>query len=487
MKILTGKNIREADLYTMENEPISSLDLMERASQKLAEYIAERFPKRTEFVIFVGKGNNGADGLVVARLLSQKRYKCRVITLFDEKECSEEYRANYRILPSDVVVEKLNGDLFIDKKEVLVDALLGTGLNGVATSPIKEAIDFINGVENTVVSIDMPSGMTTEFGNGGREVVKADITLTLQFPKLSLLLPEGGGNTGDMVILPIGLDRDFMEKSDSVYNYITSKEISKLNLKRPEFGHKGTFGHALVICGKKGMMGAAVLSASSALRSGCGLVTVHVPENERQVIHITNPSAIVSCGQGDSFSGLPEGLDKYSSVGVGSGMGNSPETVLALRKLLTEYRKPMVVDADALNIISENNDMLDLIPESSILTPHPGELERLLGKWNGDEDKIRMIVEFAGKYKVIMVVKGAHTMICLSDGKIYFNSTGNPGMAKGGSGDVLTGIITGYLAKGLSPSNAAIKGVFDHGRAGDDAALSIGREQMNSEDIVNFL
>ncbi|MCC8088764.1 MAG: NAD(P)H-hydrate dehydratase [Rikenellaceae bacterium] len=487
MKILTGNNIREADFYTMRNEPVSSLDLMERASQRIADYISDKFPKRTEFVIFAGKGNNGGDGLVVARILSLKRYKCRIITLFDRTECSEEYQSNYRILPEEIAVEKFTGDNILNRHAVVIDAILGTGVKRIVSTPVKEAVEFINRRQNTVISIDMPSGMTTEFGNKDRAVVKSDITLTLQFPKLSLLLPEGGDNAGEMVVLPIGLDREFMEKSDTVYNFVTAKNVAPMDKKRRTFSNKGIYGHALLICGKKGMMGAAVLSTSSALRSGCGLVTIHIPESERNIIQTTNPSAIVSCYEGDAFGSLPEKLDKYKTIGIGSGMGTAKRTVEAMRGLLSVYRSPMVLDADALNILSENNDIIPLIPENSILTPHPGELERLIGEWDGDEEKINKVAEFVRKYKIIMVVKGAYTMICPPDGKIYFNSTGNPGMSKGGNGDVLTGLITGYLAKGMEPLQAAIKGVFDHGRAGDDAALAKGVEQMNSEDIVDFL
>jgi NAD(P)H-hydrate epimerase len=285
-------------------------------------------------------------------------------------------------------------------------------------------------------------------------------------------------------VLPIGLDEKYMETVCSPYYFVTDEEVRYMREQRPVFSSKRDYGHALLICGSEGMMGAAVLAAGGALRSGCGLVTAHVPRAERAVIHIAHPAALVQGDPGDRFTELPSDLSAWSAVGIGPGLGRAPETLKAFRKLLETFRKPMVIDADALNLLSDHRELLKLIPPESILTPHAGELRRLIGPWQGDREKLEKTTELAVATGCYIIIKGAYSVVCGPEGHYWFNSTGNAGMAKGGSGDVLAGFLTGLLAKGKPPKIAALLGNYLHGKAGDDAAARWGKEAMNAEDIA---
>ncbi|MDR0955480.1 MAG: NAD(P)H-hydrate dehydratase [Rikenellaceae bacterium] len=489
MKILTGKQIREADRATLENQELHSTDLMERASERMAEYLMGRYDRSRTFLIGVGKGNNGGDGLAVARLLAENGYNCRVYTLFPPEACTEDYRINLRRLPASVGVEPFRPDAppIPEPGAIVVDALLGVGVEGMAREPIATAIQRINSAGREVVSIDIPSGMATEFGNSDRPIVMADVTLALQFPSLSMLLPEAGECAGEVVPIDIGLDQRFIDEAPSPYFYVTADEVRHLVEKRPKFAFKNEYGHALLIAGSPGMWGAAVLATGGALRSGCGLVTVHLPLAAHPLIHTKHPAALVSADGGDRFTQLPRDLEKYTAIGIGSGLGQAPESLRAFEELLQSYRRPMVIDADGLNLLSANRELLKAVPPGSILTPHVGELRRLIGSWKDDSEKLQKTTELAAFLGGYVVIKGAYSVVCDPDGNYWFNSTGNPGMAKGGSGDVLTGLMTGLLAKGMNPRSVAILATYLHGTAGDQAARHWGQEAMNAEDIMQNL
>lgn len=486
MKILSANQIKEADRYTVQNEPISSVLLMERASVAMSEWIESNISQKSPLLFFIGKGNNGGDGLAVARILNGVGYSCSVFMLFDKEELSEDCKYNFQRLPESIKQYSIS-DIEIGNDTIIIDALLGTGVKGEIKPPLISVISFINQSPNKIISIDLPSGMRAEFGNGAQPIVEADTTLTLQFPKVAMLLPEAGGYCGKIVVLPIGLSEDYINDAKSPYYYITETSVSSLLMRRAKFAHKNTFGHTLLICGSEGMNGAAVLATGAALRSGCGLVTLHLPKSERFAVQSNYPSAMLSLDEGSCFSKLPNNLDQYTSIGIGCGLGQSKNTVDIFRQLLKMMTKPMVIDADAINILADNPDFQVHIPSGSILTPHLGELKRLLGEWQSEEEKLYLVRKFSSEKNVILVVKGAHTMICLSSGECYFNSTGNSGMAKGGSGDVLTGYITGLLARGYNSISAAIIGVYVHGMAGDIAADTYGEEAMNSADIIDCL
>lgn len=485
MKILTAAQIREADRYTMQHEPIGSMELMERASETIAQWIANHIEQDTPLCFLIGKGNNGGDGLAVARMLFNAGYTCRVYTVFDKKELSEECRYNLERLPRGLKARPF-AEAAVSREGIIVDALLGSGVRGAVEGPVAEAIGWINRQGVRVIAIDLPSGMQTEYGNTSPAIVRASTTLTLEFPKLSLLLPEAGDCAGEIVVLSIGLDADFIKQADSSYVYVDEALIHQLLKPRRKFAHKGDYGHALLVCGSEGMIGAAVLSAGAALRSGCGLVTVHMPRREAGALYANCPSAMLSGDPQPYFSVLPADTDRFTVVGAGCGLGRHAESVKALEGLL-KLGKPMVLDADALNMLASNPGLQALVPPMSVLTPHPGELRRLVGEWSDDRQRNELALALSKRLASYVVVKGAHTMTCTPEGKCYFNSTGNPGMAKGGSGDVLTGLITGLMARGYRSGVAAVLGVYLHGAAGDKAADYYGQESMNSGDLLEFI
>lgn len=558
MKILIGKDIRQADLRTIGSEPVKSIDLMERAAEAIESEISfvsdcRGFSARgrcgcpvPEYLVVVGKGNNAGDGLAVARLLHMRfgtSRKVSVLCAYPQEDMSEDCRTNFLRLPSGIlrydfrdgrIIRSsdgmpVNSAAVFSRCTVIIDALLGTGVSGPVKDPVRRLIRLINSVSamcRMVISVDLPSGLPTEPETTAvPDVVAADMTVTVEFPKLSLLLPDTGRFAGRLAVVPIGLDRKFMNSATSSFYALDRQMICGMMKQRGEFDNKGTHGHTLLIAGSVGMMGAAVLCAGAALRSGCGLVTARVPMQERKVIHISLPSAIVSVDQGPVFSSVPDNLPKYSSVAVGPGLGQKQETSAALKSLLSSlsgrhqpiarsgafvpHGKTLVLDADALNIISSHPEMLGMIPSGAVLTPHIGELSRLLKAavgsgfidspvalageragtpglypWNNDMQKITMVRDLSRRIDSVIIVKGAHTMICAPDGRCFFNMTGNPGMAKGGSGDILTGLIAGLAARGYDSLSAAILGVWFHGEAGDSAARESGVESMNSSDIL---
>jgi NAD(P)H-hydrate epimerase len=416
--------------------------------------------------------------------------ECVVFFGADYNELAPETRANVDRLPKGVEVYDITAEQpEIEPNAGIIDALLGTGIAGDVRDPVAGIIRWINSLPNRVISIDLPSGMTTEWDNSGRAIVQAETTLALGFPKLSLLLPEAGECTGNVVVLPIGLDEQFIAESPSPYYYITEELVAGLRTPRAKYSHKGSYGHALLVCGSGGMIGAATLATGGALRSGCGLVTAHIPRIERFALQANWPSAMLSLDEADCFSTVPEGLERFSAIGAGPGLGQDERTVKALGELLlraSEQEIPMLLDADALNIISNNTLLTKSIPVGSVLTPHPRELQRLVGAWADDREKLARTTALARELKSVVVIKGAHTAVCTPDECVLFNSTGNPGMAKGGSGDVLAGYIAGLLARGYKAENACVIGVYIHGRAGDKAAEYYGQEAMNSADLTEF-
>lgn len=486
MKILIDSQIKSADAATIERDGISSLELMERAAEVLAQWVCNNVEQGSELLFFIGKGNNGGDGLAVARMLSNVGYSCAVVLLFSEG-LSEDCAENLDRLPESVRQLSID-ELEIGEHTVIFDAMLGTGVKGEVNDYILSVIQSINNLPNRVISIDIPSGMSPEFGNNPQRIVHAQTTLTLEMPKLAMLLPESGECCGEIEILPIDIDAESIAMADTPYYYITEEDVQGLLLPRAKFSHKGNYGHALLVCGQQRMMGAAILATGAALRSGCGVVTTHIPASERFAMQASHPSAILSLDTGGCFSELPADLERYRAIGVGCGLGTADQTKLAFIHMLKSCSEQrLVLDADALNIIAEHSELLSLVRSGSVLTPHLGELRRLVGEWSSDAEKIEKVQHLAESLDSIIIVKGSHTMICTSDKKCYFNSSGCNGMSKGGSGDLLTGLITGLIARGYSPTVASILGVYIHGKAGEKAAEYYGNEGMNSSDITDFL
>lgn len=495
MKIFTTSQIREIDEYTIKNEPVASTDLMERAATACVRWFTEKFDSNTQIFIFAGPGNNGGDGWAIARLLAGKGYlHIRFFLLNISSSLSHDAAINReRLIQQNIVqIGLINSpDDFpvINEETVVIDALFGSGLSRPLAGIAAALVKHINKAHCKVISVDIPSGLMGEdnTANDPDAVIRADYTLSFQFPKIAFFFAENENYTGRWYILDIGLHKEAIEKTKTPYFYLEENDIRKLIRPRKKFAHKGTFGHALLIAGSYGMMGAAVLAAKACLRAGAGLVSAHIPARGYEIIQTSIPEAIVSIDPSEiCFSQVPD-LIPYNAIGIGPGIGTHSPTLKALKELLTSCTRPVVIDADALNIISANKELIKLIPKDSILTPHPKEFERLAGKFVSGYDRLIKQTEFSEKHQIIVVLKGAHTTISLPDGRCYFNSTGNPGMATGGSGDVLTGIIVSLLAQGYEPAEAAKAGVFIHGLAGDIAAHKNGYEALIASDIISHM
>lgn len=492
-KIFSAEQIRRADQDTIKTEPIASVDLMERAASACVNWIVQRYTTDTSFAIFCGPGNNGGDGLAMARLLHTRDYSVTVYDLTGTSQNTDDFRVNLErwlaVAPGAYHCQaNKNQPPSVTAGTVIVDAIFGTGLSRPITGAIEECIRAINAAELTVLSIDMPSGLLADgYTDPASAIVKATVTLSFQFPKLAFFFPSNAAYVGDWEVLDIGLSKKFMAAEPANQYFLTEPYIRSLRKSRPRFSHKGNFGHALLIAGAYGKMGAALLATEACLRSGVGLLTVHVPEAGYPILQSTHPEAMASVDRGEHLLTNMLVAGRFTATGVGPGIGTDPVTQQALLQLLQNATGPLVLDADALNLISLQENGPSLIPENSILTPHPKEFERLAGKTEHDFARYETQKKFSERYKVYVVLKGAFSCITTPQGESYFNTTGNPGMAKGGSGDVLTGILTGLLAQGYPPKDTCLLGVYLHGLAGDLACRHLGETAMLAGDIVRYL
>jgi NAD(P)H-hydrate epimerase len=478
----------------MKLEPISSIDLMERAAQRVSEWILQNMGNSQHFYIFGGPGNNGGDAFAVARMLTGSNCTCTVFWADFGRELKEDAAINQSRLieQNNVLLKKIDSEDSIPEipsDVIVLDGLFGSGINKPLTGLAKTIVRNINQSGATVIAIDIPSGLFGEDNseNDTEGIVHAIYTLTFQFPKLSFFFPENDGFVGNWHVLPILLHPEAILQSESKYFSLAKTFISGILKKREKFSHKGIYGHALLIAGSYGKMGASVLASRACLRAGVGLLTSHVPRLGYEIIQNSVPEAMTSVDSSDEiFTEFPD-TGQFSAVGIGPGLGKKPETQIALKKLLQAGNGKLVADADALNILAENKEWINLLPENAILTPHPKEFERLVGTSSGSYERLQMQIQFSVSHKVIIVLKGANTCISVPDGSAFFNETGNPGMATAGSGDVLTGIILGLLAQNYTPEEATLIGVYLHGLAGDLAATTYGQQALIAGDIINHM
>ena len=493
MKIPNIQSARAADAYTIENEPISSVDLMERAATQIYFWLMRNLKsKEVPIKIFCGMGNNGGDGLVLARLLATQDIYAQVFILRVSDSFSHDADVNYERLKDiqDVpMYDIFSKDDFpkISDDDIIIDALFGSGLKRPLEGLAAEIVNHINDNQAIRIAIDIASGLNGDSIGSDGPIVRADYTVSMQFPKMAFLYPENEPFVGKWEVLDIKIHPDYIENVETANLYTTADVVKPLLHKRGKHSHKGTYGHALLIAGSTGKSGAALLASESCMRSGVGLLTTHLPKQTMLSLQVYLPEAMISPDKSnDCFSQLPD-LQPYNAVGVGPGLGKSEETANALKHLIQEVKVPLVLDADALNIISENKTWLSFLPERTIITPHPKEFERLFGKTDNSQQRLELQREMSKQYNIIIVLKGANTSITFPNGSCFFNSTGNPGMATAGSGDVLTGIVLSLLAQRYTPEEAAIIGVFMHGRAGDKAASQLGMESMIAGDITKNL
>ncbi|MCC6936976.1 MAG: NAD(P)H-hydrate dehydratase [Flavobacteriales bacterium] len=496
--VLTSDDLRKADAWTIANEPITSLALMERAATactgRILEYFASHPDGKPPIVVFAGMGNNGGDGLVIARQLKAAGFPVRAVRVKHRATASADNETNWRAAQEAGVpcseIDTAPDGAWVNDGELVVDALFGTGLRGPLTGLAADVVRAINDSHAPVIAIDLPSGLVAEDNadNDPAAIVQARSTLTLQVPKLALLLADNARYVGEWEVVPIGLDEEFIAKIPALYHVIEAADIAALLPSRERFAHKGTFGHAMLITGSTGKMGAAVLSTRAATRSGAGLVTVHVPADGLSILQSAAPEAMGSADlDPDRITALPV-LEGMTAIGIGPGLGAAEDSQQVVKKVLQFAVCPIVVDADGLNAIAANPTWGAFLPSGTILTPHPKEFDRLAGTPSTSSyDRLQRCRELAQRWRCHIVLKGAWTAICDPNGKVFFNPTGNPGMAKGGSGDALTGLLTGLLAQGLDPLRACLVGVYVHGLAGDLAAERQGMDGMTVSDLIESL
>ena len=494
MKIFPSNSIKKLDAYTIEHEPIESIQLMERAAQALTEAITKRWDSSTPVTIFAGPGNNGGDALAVARIMAEKGYQVEVFLFNTKGELSPDCKANKELVEimDEITFHEVSTQFApptLTSDHLVIDGLFGSGLNKPLSGGFAAVVKYINASSATVVSIDIPSGLMGEENtfNIRTNIIRADITLSLQLPKLAFLFAENAEFIGEWELLDIQLSQDGIDELETNYEMLEVEEIRSLMKPRAKFAHKGNFGHALLVAGSHGMAGASILAARACLRSGVGLLTVHAPICNNEILQTAVPEAMVEQDADDFYFTEPTDTDDYQAVGIGPGLGRNKETENALLELLNNCQTPLVLDADALNLLANHRHTLTNLPKGSILTPHPKELERLVGKCQDSYERLTKAIELARVAKVHIVLKGAYSTIITSTGKCFFNPTGNPGMATAGSGDALTGIILSLLAQGYSAEEAAKIGTFVHGLAGDCACKKYGPISLIASDIVNNL
>jgi ADP-dependent NAD(P)H-hydrate dehydratase / NAD(P)H-hydrate epimerase len=492
MKILSAEEIREWDQFTMLNEPILSIDLMERAAAACTNWLLQHYPDAPSFAIFCGKGNNGGDGLAIARMLLQNGYSVSIYILEFGHLGTVDFQTNlarlHKIPQADIHFVQTSANFHpFNPGQIIVDALLGTGINRSLEGVTAALVQHINTSGCEIVSIDIPSGLFADDSSKGQLTVMAVYTLSFQCYKPAFLFAENAAAIGEVQVLNIGLHDDYLTTIKSRFTLADDELIRSIYKPRNKFAHKGSFGHALLVAGSYGKMGAAILAAKSCLRSGVGLLTCHIPASGNIILQSTVAEAMVITDANEAIvTAMKDELSRFASIGIGPGLGTAKETLAMLRGILEQYRKPLVLDADALNCMASQKELLALIPPGTILTPHQKEFERLFGNNANDFDRVEMALKQAVSLNCIIILKGHHSFIATPNGSGYFNSTGNAGMAKGGSGDVLTGLLTGLLAQGYAPVEAAIFGVYLHGLAGDMAARELSMDGMVAGDIVDY-
>ena len=469
MKIFTSAQIHELDKYTIENEPISSLDLMERAAKTLVQAVTKLYLPSTPVVVFAGPGNNGGDALAMARMLAEKDYQVIAYLFNISGKLSPDCTANKTRLHDCKKVKE-----FIEVVDEFEPPRLEQGM-------------LI--IDAQIVSIDVPSGLMTEDNsyNVRANIIRATMTLTLQLPKLAFLFAENQTFIGKLRILDIRLSQEGINKTDTAYAFVEEEQVRKLLLERPAHAHKGQMGNALLIAGSYGMAGAAILATRACLRSGVGKVTVNTPKRNIPILQAAVPEAVVQITNEETIFAEAMDTDDFDAMGIGPGIGQSEQTAVALVAQIRRTQCPCVADADALNILGNRRAWLQQLPQGIILTPHPKEFDRLEGHCADSYERLTKARNLAQRLKGYVILKGHHTAICLPDGNVLFNATGNAGMATAGSGDVLTGIITGLLARGYKQQDACILGVYLHGLAGDLAANDLGEESLMASDIIQYI
>ena len=461
---------------------------MERASRAFVRKFSTLVPGGSRIMIFCGTGNNGGDGLVIARVLIQQAHDVSIFVVGSVERATEDFKVNFERLSVLTGIHQVaNEDQIpsIPDNAVVIDGLFGSGLSRPVSGLFANVIDQINKSGAEVYAIDISSGLYPDQPLGEGAVVEATHTISFQTPKLIFFLPEMRKYVGQWYVVDIGLDEPFIQSCEADAFFTQARDIVLPS--RSTFDHKGSAGRLLLIAGSKGKMGAATLSARAAMRSGCGLLYIHTPCCGLNILQVNVPEAMVIEDEHTEVITEVVPADNVDVLAMGPGIGTNSLTQKALADLILHASEPMVLDADALNILALNPELLNALPPESILTPHPGEFARLVGAWRSDFEKLEKLRWLAKTYQLNVVLKGAYSAVCSSRGYLYFNPTGNPGMATAGSGDVLTGIVAALLAQGMAPFDALRAGVYLHGQAGDEAAINVGEISLMASDLIEYL
>ena len=491
MYILSTKQTAKADKATIKNNKISSIDLMEHAATQCFQWLHSRLQgQNVKIHVFCGIGNNGGDGLVIARHLFQQGYNvsCYIVNFSDKR--TDEFLTNYNRLKElgewPTVINSENDFPEVAFEDIVIDAIFGNGLTRKPSGFTKKLIEYINSTKVYTLAIDIPSGLFGDKSVSNKDaVLRAGHTLSFQTPKLAFFLPENKEYLNTWEIIDIGLDEEYIDSLKPKNHYILKSGIIPLYKPRNKWSHKGTYGHSLIVGGSFGKIGAVTLATKAALKIGSGLVSAYLPKCGYNILQISVPEAMVEVDD-ENFLTYYNFKTKPTVIGIGPGMGTSEKTAIGFENFIKNNKLPLVIDADAINLLALNKSLLSHLPKNTILTPHPKELVRLIGTWKNDYDKLKIASKFSKEYGLILVLKGAHT-ITIDGESMYVNSTGNPALATAGSGDVLTGLITGLLAQGYEPKQAAIFGVYLHGKTADIAVQETGYETFTATSILEYL
>ena len=495
MKIFSSTQIHELDKYTIDHEPIKSIDLMERAASRIVAEIRHLCTANNTIVVFAGPGNNGGDALAVARILASEGLKVKAWLFNTTGRLSADCKTNRDRLTGmkeldsfTMVIDEFDPPT-LDASTLVIDGLFGVGLNKPLTGGYASLVKYINASPSKVVSIDMPSGLMSESNeyNVRSNIIRADVTVTIQQPKLSFLFAENQQFIGELKVVDINISKEGMAQVDAHVTILEEDDVRCRMRQRDDFAHKGTMGHALIIAGSRGMAGAAMLATKACLRSGVGKVTVHTPAANIIPLQIGVPEAILDIDPDNCFFTEAVSTDRFQAMGIGPGLGNNENSAITMIGQLRRAQCPIVIDADAINILATHKAWMQQLPAGCILTPHIGEFERLEGASSDSYDRLSKAIILADRQQAYIVLKGHNTAIVTPGGRIMFCPTGNSGMATAGSGDVLTGVITALLARGYAQADACLVGTYLHGLAGDIAAKKFGKESLMASDIIDAL
>ena len=490
MKIFSSPQIKNWDKYSILEQHITSEALMERAAAACYHWLINNHFTQQHILVFCGKGNNGGDGLALAAMLIQSNIHVTVYILETGKAGTGDFQINLqRLHQAGGNIHFIQSEQFfpvIENDQLVIDALFGTGLNKPIDGIALQLVEYLNNSPASIISIDMPSGLFCDKSTSGYVAIHAIHTLSFQAAKLAFLMPENNIFVGEFHILDIGLSRQYEDEEPAVHEIMDMAIIKAIIKTRNKFSHKGNFGHAALIAGSYGMMGAAILAAKGCMLAGTGKLTCYIPSCGYDIMQVSVPEAMCKVA-GEKFIAGIGNIPTHDAIGIGPGIGLQNGSAALLNEIFLSQNKHFVLDADALNVLATDKKLAAQIPAGSVITPHPREFERMFGTSSNDFDRLQLAIEMAAQLNIYIILKGHYTAIITPPGKVYFNNTGNAGMAKAGMGDILTGMVTGLMAQQYPLPEAAMLAVYLHGLAGDIAATKYSQQAMQASGLINCI